>query len=397
MSELKKISCKNCGASLMFDPATQMSSCNFCGTKFEIELAETADLTIAPNGLIPFSVTHEQFKNLVFAWLSEGDYTPDDILTSSVFDEINGLYLPQYFYEGRYSGNWSASSGYDREESYVRIVNNKAVTRYRTVTDWRPSSGQVANNYSILGFAGQVETLPSTIAPFMHSCDFSAGQIKPFDSEYISGFNIVPFELNSDIIWDSLGASQADSIAKLDIKGRIPGDRYNHLTFDLNYDHKNVTNLLSPAYIVHYEYSDDKFHVYMDGNKSTRIEGKRPVDKQRENKVKALKKPIRTFWLVFGLTFGAMMVMYFNMSSYEQTQLEGMSGLYLLVMSIWCFIAYRKSNKAVKSLFAASKKRRQDILTSMQQGTSIPTSKSKQEISEEASEDQNEDNNSSSS
>jgi hypothetical protein len=384
MSELKKISCKSCGASLMFDPATQMSSCNFCGTKFEIELAEAADLTISPDGLIPFSVTHDQFKNLVFAWLSEGDYTPDDILTSSVFDEINGLYLPQYFYEGRYSGNWSASSGYDRQESYVVIVNNKAVTRYRTVTDWRPSSGQVANNYSILGFAGQSETLPPTIAPFMHDCSFSAGQLKPFNPEYTSGFNIVPFELDSDIIWNSLGSIQADSIAGADIRQRIPGDRYDHLTFDMNYDHKKVTNILSPAYIVHYDYSDDKFHVYMDGDKSIRIEGERPVDKERQDKVHVLKKPIRRFWWGFGITAVLMMIIYSNMSYSEQSSFEEVfMPIYFIGMIIWGIIAYVKSNNAVKAVLEASKKRRQDILQSMQEGTSIPPLETTQEIVEE--------------
>ena len=384
MSELKKISCKSCGASLMFDPATQMSSCNFCGTKFEIELAEEANLTISPDGLIPFSVTHDQFKSLLFVWLSEGDYTPDNILTSSVFDEINGLYLPQYFYEGRYSGNWSASSGYKRQESYVVIVNNKAVTKYRTVTDWRPSNGQVANNYTILGFAGQSEILPATIAPFMHDCSFSGGQLKPFNTEYTAGFNIVPFELDSDIIWNSLGSSQADAIAGADMVERIPGDIYKDLTYDMNYEHKKITNILSPAYIVHYEFAGENFYVYMDGDKSTRIEGERPVDKERQDKVHALKKPIRRFWWGFGITAVLMMIIYYNMSYSEQSSFEeGFMPIYFIGMIIWGIIAYVKSNNAVKAVLEASKKRRQDILQSMQEGTSIPPLETTQEIVEE--------------
>jgi hypothetical protein len=397
MSELKKISCKSCGASLMFDPATQMSSCNFCGTKFEIELAEEANLTISPDGLIPFSVTHDQFKSILFVWLSEGDYTPDDILTSSVFDEINGLYLPQYFYEGRYSGNWAASSGYKRQESYVVIVNNKAVTRYRTVTDWRPSNGQVANNYTILGFAGQSEILPATIAPFMHDCSFSGGQLKPFNTQYTAGFNIVPFELDSDIIWNSLGSSQADAIAGADMVQRIPGDTYKDLTYDMNYEHKKVTNILSPAYIVHYEFAGEKFYVYMDGDKSTRIEGERPVDKERQDKVHALKKPIRRFWWGFGITAILMMIIYSDMSYSEQSSFEeGFMPIYFIGMIIWGIIAYVKSNNAVKAVLEASKKRRQDILQSMQEGTSIPPLETTQEIVEEqapVSEEAIEDNN----
>ena len=55
---------------------------------------------------------------------------------------------------------------HDRRESYVVVVNNKAQTRYRTVTDWRPSNGQVAGKYSILGFGWSVsEKLPCNNCP----------------------------------------------------------------------------------------------------------------------------------------------------------------------------------------------------------------------------------------
>jgi len=375
MSDFKKISCNGCGASLIFDPSTQMSSCNFCGTKFEITSAEDTTLAIVPEGLIPFNVNKTQFKNAVFEWLSEGDYTPDDILTSSVFDEINGLYLPQFFYEGRYSGNWSASSGYNRTESYVAIVNNKAVTRYRTVTDWRPSNGQVAGQYSILGFAGQAESLPATIAPFMHNCTFASGELKPFNQQYISGFNLVPFELDSEIIWNSLGTIQADSIASADIRQRIPGDKYNHLTYDISYDHSRVTNILSPAYIVHYKYTEQDFHVYMDGSNISRIEGERPVDKKRQNEVHALKKPIRRFWWIFGILTVVIAMITSDMRSDESEPILTIYGIGIVIYGI---VAYRKANKAVKAVLEASKKRRQDILRNMKEGTSVPEPQSVQ-------------------
>ena len=52
---LKKINCSNCGAELIFDPGTQMSNCNFCGSKFEIEKA-TDDQIIVPDGILPFKI-----------------------------------------------------------------------------------------------------------------------------------------------------------------------------------------------------------------------------------------------------------------------------------------------------------------------------------------------------
>ena len=57
--QLKKISCSSCGAGLMYDPDTQMTNCNFCGSKYEIEKATDEEL-ILPDGIIPFKITKEK-------------------------------------------------------------------------------------------------------------------------------------------------------------------------------------------------------------------------------------------------------------------------------------------------------------------------------------------------
>lgn len=373
MSNLKEISCKSCGASLIFDPATQMSSCNFCGTKFEIDLAEKSNLVITPDKLFPFSITKDQFKNILLIWLSKGDYTPDDILTSSIFDEINGLYLPQYLYEGSYSGNWSASSGYKKTESYVVVVDSKVKTKKRKFTDWRPSNGQVANKYSILAFAGNLDVLPSTIASFMNQDTFDKEDLKPFKSEYTSGFNIVPFDLDFENVWQSVGYKKAKELCLSDIKQRIPGDKYKDLVYDMNCEHIRITNILSPAYIVNYEFGGKKFNVYMDGDKSKRIEGERPIDKARQEKVQLLKKPIRRFWWLSGITTFAIVLIYSNLSNDYRNGFETVIfPIFFLLMLIHGTVVHIKSKKSIKNLLSNSKARRQTILKSMQDGTSIP-------------------------
>lgn len=374
MATLNKISCKNCSAELLFDPTTQMSSCNFCGAQFEIESAEEAIIEYKPDGLIPFSFNKQQFKNAVLAWLSEGDYTPDDILTASIFDDVNGIYLPQYFYQGRYHGNWSASSGYNRQEEYIEYssIQEKNVRKTRTVTDWRPSNGQAAGEYSILGFAAEANNLPSSIAGFMQNATFKSGQIKPFDNQYVTGFNIVPFAFDQDYVWSQYGQSQADAIAKIDIKNRVPGDKHKDLFFDLMYDHKKVINLLQPAYLIHYEFNGEKFFTYIDGDKIDRIEGVRPVDKKRQEHVHQLKKPIRIFWWVSMSLLVLLLIIYFNLNSYDQNSFNPIAIGYFIVAAIGGIYAYVTSNNAVKAVLEESKKRRQDILSALTEGKQIP-------------------------
>lgn len=380
MEITKKISCKNCSAELLFDPNTQMSNCNFCGTQFEIETAEDTEIDIKPDGLIPFSFDKIAFKNAVLTWLSEGDYTPDDILTTSVFDDVNGLYLPLYFYTGKYSGNWSASSGYDRREEYIEwdSINKKNVRRTRTVTDWRPSNGQVSGPYSILGYAGETENLPSSIMPFMQQATFNKGQVKPFKQQYLSGYNILPFSSDSDTIWDSQGAGMAEAIGNADIVKRVPGDRHKDLYSDLSYEHKDILNIFHPAYIVHYDYNGNKHHTYIDGDKIGRVVGERPVDKGRQDHVHLLKKPIRIFWWSSAILTGILIGVYSSLSNYEQKSFGDFLIFFAVAITVWGIIAYVKSNKAVNAVLEESKRRRQEILSALTEGKPIPTFEQKE-------------------
>lgn len=284
--QLKKISCSNCGAELMYDPGTQMTNCNFCGSKFEIEKATDEEL-ILPDGIIPFKVTKDEYRQAVLAWLSEGDYTPDDILTSSVFDQINGVYLPMYFYKGRYHGNWSASSGYNRREEYIKWSESqkKNVRKTRTVTDWRPSSGQVAGTFSILGFAGSGEAIKPEVAVYAQGTTFNRGELKKYDSKYTLGFNLIEFTTGEEDVWYTLGKTQADGVSTADIKYRIPGDKYKDLTYSVLYDREEAIKVYVPSWIVYYKYAEKDFHVCMDGTTTSRISGERPEDKARKDEV----------------------------------------------------------------------------------------------------------------
>ncbi len=372
--QLKKISCSNCGAELMYDPGTQMTNCNFCGSKFEIEKATDEEL-ILPDGIIPFKVTKDEYHQAVLAWLSEGDYTPEDILTSSVFDQINGVYLPMYFYKGRYHGNWSASSGYDRKEEYLEWSESqkKNVRKTRTVTDWRPSSGHVAGTFSILGFAGSGQGIKPQVAVYAHDTTFSRGELKKYESKYTLGFNLLEFTSGEEDVWDSLGKTQADSIANADIQNRIPGDRYKDLTADVLYDREEAIKVYVPYWVVYYKYADKEFHVCMDGTTTSRISGERPIDEKTKNEAEKYLKVSKFWgyavlvWIIWGI------ISYFGADNHDRWIYQHWSGedggwwyfRFILAFGGWIviyIIAKVKQNAVIK----ASKEKRQKVLRTIQ-------------------------------
>jgi len=362
-TSLQKISCDSCGAELVFNPKSQVTLCNFCGSTFEIEKADENVEIMVPDGILPFRVTKDQFQEGVLEWLSEGDYTPDDILTSSVFGKYNGVYLPMHLYSGQYSGNWSASSGYNRTEHYTaRDSNGKLVNKTRTVTDWRPSNGQVGGPYTILGFAGT--DIKPEVAVFGHGAGFDKGDLKKFDIKYTLNFSLLEFVVSESDVWDSLGQIQLDAIGEADIEDRIPGDKYKDLRFYLSYKHDSILKAYVPTWIAYYKYKDKEYHACIDGLNLSRKDGIRPEDEDRKKKAKQFFIPGHigcfstvVFW----------MIIFFGIESYYQEDYFGWGfgaiGATLVLYGIGQLQKWLMIKK--------SKEKRQEILRKIKSGESV--------------------------
>jgi hypothetical protein len=350
--QLKKIGCSNCGAELIFNPGTQMTNCNFCGSQFQVEKAEDEEI-ITPDAILPFKITKEKYEHAVLSWLSEGDYTPDDILNSTIFESVNGVYLPMWYYKGRYHGNWSASSGYNRTETYLGKENGKTVEKTRIVTDWRPSSGQCSGEFSILAFAGVGKGIKSDVAVYAHGTSFNKGDLKSYDPKYTMGFNLVEYTVDENDTWDTLGKIQAESFLEAETRPRIPGDTYKDFYVDALYDKETPLRTYVPFWITNYKYGDNEYHVYMDGTSTTRLQGIRPEDEARKKEVNKKFYPGHISLVLF---IGSWFLDSFNST---------MFWIGALIVCIAYGVGFYQKDKIIN----ASKARRQEILNNLRESS----------------------------
>jgi hypothetical protein len=291
MSDFKKISCKNCGGELIFSPGTQLSTCNFCGSEFDIENSSDTKIK-SVDKILPFSTTDDEFEIAALIWLSEGELTPDDILEGSLFNNQVGVYLPMWLFDGRYDGSWSASSGYDRIEEYIgkSFDGKKLETKTRTVTDWRPSNGSCKGDFQFLATASSESSIPANVKAFSHNVEVTHNNLKDFKTEYTQGFSMIELELDPDNCWNLFGKIQAEYFVERLTKKRIPGDKYKDFYVDAVYDLNKKTSCYVPFWLRNYKYKDDGFHLYMDGTNTLRFDGERPVDYERRNVLKEIDK-----------------------------------------------------------------------------------------------------------
>ena len=281
-------------------------------SRFEIKNSVEKSVII-PEGIVPFSVSKKDYESSVLEYLSEGDYTPVDILESSVFSSVNGIYLPVWYYAGKYKGNWSASSGYDYIEEYQVRENNKWVTKSRVVTDWRPSSGNCDGDLLVTGYAAGERK--SELVVFTWGTVLKKIKIKPFDSKYTIGFNLMEFELDEHESWYEYGEEAADHYVRSQVYPRIPGDHYKDLHIEAVYEKEKPIRIYYPVWITYYKYNGQEYYVWMDGNNPSRIFGSKPEDANIKSKSEFFLKIFKYWWIVVAVWVLWGFIAYFSLPS----------------------------------------------------------------------------------
>jgi hypothetical protein len=303
--QVQQVRCPNCGSALneikMF---AKDAKCNYCGTVFQITGTMSKELEM-PERITPFQTTADQFEHAVLKWLVKGDYTPDDILHSTIFKDVQGVYLPMFLYEGNYDCSWNCSVGYKEREQYVNS-NNKVSER--TVTRYRPQSGSTKGNYKVLGLAYDGDEMRPEIINYAQNSEYNERIAQEFDSKLLEGYRFMGFNLNSESIWDKFAKDKMEETAANTALSQVPGDSYKDFSASVAHTQKHEgRKVFIPFWIVYYEYKGTQYHVLADGTNLDRIQGERPVDNERVETVKAFYKYFKYFtyfaygWVAWGV------------------------------------------------------------------------------------------------
>jgi hypothetical protein len=293
-----------------------VADCPYCETTLSVVSDQGGGKSVQLDGssykMKPFTVSREEFKQALLEWLIAGDYTPDDLLERVMVQDHTGIYASFYLFGGFYTANWTAAAGFDRTESYVdtqRIFQDgkwvdQPVAKTRTVTDWRPVSGEVHGEFSM--FCSASKHIPEGLLAFCEASNRSGfgTTAAPIELSDLDGFLVEATEIDSKECFDARGRKQLDKLIEKEVRGRIPGDRSRDERWDSTVRELKATSVYLPFWLVAYNYGDRRFHFILDGQDSTRHEGERPVDEERKQTIERLFKPAKIWgivWLIIGI------------------------------------------------------------------------------------------------
>ena len=166
--ELVTYTCDACGGVIMTDKDTVATSCPYCGNPVVLKGRVTGDYK--PSRIIPFKLDKKQAQEKYLEHLKGKTLLPDAFRSQAVIDEIKGIYVPYWLFDG----TANASIWYD-------------ATKVRTWSD--PEFNYTETSYFKLFRSGRVSFDDVPVDASSKIDDQISQSIEPFDMNQSENYN----------------------------------------------------------------------------------------------------------------------------------------------------------------------------------------------------------------
>ena len=256
---MRAYSCSTCGAEILCDQNTAATRCPYCDNTTVIEAQLSG--AIKPDVVIPFAFTKEQAMEKYKGYYEKRKLIPKDFLSGSRVEEIQGVYVPFWLYDG--------SVSIDAEFEAADITDNGAeITRKIYKADRR---GNIAfENVP----ADASKRMPDDIMDSVEPFDF--GQLKPFSMTYMPGFLAERFDVEGD---DDLERAEkrVTNSAKQKTRATVRHDEVTETRGDYKVNYTKKKYALLPIWYLTTSWNGKQWNFAMNGQTGN-FTGDLPVD-----------------------------------------------------------------------------------------------------------------------
>lgn len=263
----KEVQCKQCGAVTVYDALETAAVCPFCGSTSVMPASN--ENTIAPGAVCPFVITKDQAGESFTKWLKGKLFTPRKAKQSARPESFTGVYLPYWTYDAQTTSNFTARAGYDR------TVKDKDGNR-KTVTDWRHVSGiyqKFFDDVTVMASKRQADSGVRACEPF----DFS--KLVPYSPQVVAGFIAERYSIGLKEGWESAQKtiqSRLYSDISSYVRRHWNASRADSVRFSTLYSNITYKYLLVPTWISSFKYKDKVYQFAVNGQ-TGKVGGKAPV------------------------------------------------------------------------------------------------------------------------
>lgn len=296
------VQCQSCGATVTFTPPEVARQCDFCGVQI-VAQAKSADPILAPEGVLPFCITHPQASAGLRAWIESRWFAPSALKHFAQPDAIHGVYIPFWTYDTNTTSHYTGERGehYYVTESYTDTdAQGKQVTKTRQVrhTSWHSAAGTVTRWFDDI-------LVPATTSLAQNRLEalnpWDLAELKPYDPAFLSGFKAQRYQVDLAQGFERVKLV-TESVIQGDVRSDIGGDEQRIHNVSTHYSGITFKHLLLPVYAGAYRFSGKVYQIVVNG-RTGKIQGDRPYSIW---KIALLVATILLVLLIVALVFSLM-------------------------------------------------------------------------------------------
>ena len=280
--DLRAFNCPACGAQLLVDQVTAVTSCPYCGNNAVVP-GQLSDV-LKPDYVIPFKLNRDDAIAALENYYGDKKLLPNSFTAGNHLEEVQGVYVPFWLYSGVAEGDITFNG--------------------RNVRAWSDSKNNyVETDHFLLHRVGTMnfERVPvdgSTKMPDAHMDaiePFDYSEMVPFSVGYLPGY--ITDRYDQDV-------AECDKRARSRVKATcvdaIQETATGYMEIDVasessNVNWTNVSYALLPVWMLHTKWNNEDYLFAMNGQTGKFI-GDLPIDQG-----KVIKKLALVFFPLFAI------------------------------------------------------------------------------------------------
>lgn len=262
---MKTYNCPSCGADLVCEETMGASGCPYCGNPTIVP--GTFSGMLKPDYVLPFNYTREQAVEALGKHYGKRYLLPKSFTSQSHLEEIKGVYVPFWLYDGTTNG----TCVFEATNSRSQVIGDEKITTIDYFNVMR-RGGLAFEKLPSNASTHMDDTLMESLEPY----DYNG--LKDFNKAYLTGYMADKYDRSAEDCADR-AVQRAKNSTESALHDSVRG--YNTVTTrsaNIHVEQGKVSYALLPVWLLSTRWNDKNYMFAMNGQ-SGKMVGDLPVNK----------------------------------------------------------------------------------------------------------------------
>ncbi len=249
---LKVYNCPSCGAEIICDQNTAATSCVYCGNPSVVPGQLSGGLK--PDFVIPFKKTKEEALAALKSFYKGKRLLPKAFTEANHLEEIKGLYVPFWLFDGRAEGEatYNATTVRRWDEGSYRVTETNYYSAQRAGT-------LSFDHVPVDASKNMQDTYMESIEPYDY------GELRPFSTAFLPGFLADKYDVDA-----KESAPRASERAKQTLMNALSNTVTGYTTVSLqggraDFYPRKASYAMLPVWMLHTKWNGQDYYFAMNG------------------------------------------------------------------------------------------------------------------------------------